>query len=233
MLIGMLCSFQDLTIALFVLGWNLLGDAIRDVFDPKMRENREKLVETVGPEDRLLYVRRGRTSLKRCKYICAEGRDLWSCRRVRMRQECDCSLHHADRSVSWKDYRGKDTFALQRFVQRESVDILKRSESFMQSIRGNDISMIFQEASTSLNPVFSIGEQIGESFFFHRLPEMLEKAIARLMKRFRRCISSKRGFKKMSRLFSKELVARYGMTMLSVNWTTGCTRLQSGQIANL
>lgn len=93
--------------------------------------------------------------------------------------------------------------------RENAVDILKRSESFMQSIRGNDISMIFQEASTSLNPVFSIGEQIGESFFFHRLPEMLEKAIARLDEEIPKVHFLRRRFKKMSRsLFSKELAAR-------------------------
>jgi len=58
-----------------------------------------------------------------------------------------------------------------------AVDMLTRSDAYMQSIRGNSISMIFQEASTSLNPVLSIGEQVGESFFFHRLGEMLERTI--------------------------------------------------------
>ena len=38
----------------------------------------------------------------------------------------------------------------------------------MRSIRGNDISMIFQEPMTSLNPVFTVGQQIGESFRFHQ-----------------------------------------------------------------
>ena len=59
----------------------------------------------------------------------------------------------------------------------EGIDILKRSEAFMTSMRGNDISMIFQEASTSLNPVLSIGYQVGESFYFHRLDQMLEETI--------------------------------------------------------
>ena len=60
------------------------------------------------------------------------------------------------------------------------IDIVKRSETYMQSIRGNDISMIFQEASTSLNPVLSIGYQVGESFLFHRLPQMLEETLQQL-----------------------------------------------------
>jgi peptide/nickel transport system ATP-binding protein len=62
----------------------------------------------------------------------------------------------------------------------KAIDIVGRSEAFMQTIRGNDISMIFQEASSSLNPVLSIGEQVGESFQFHRMPQMLEETEKRL-----------------------------------------------------
>lgn len=64
--------------------------------------------------------------------------------------------------------------------ERKGIDLLKRSNAYMRSIRGDDISMIFQEASASLNPVLTIGYQIGESFLFHRRAEMLEKAIERI-----------------------------------------------------
>lgn len=59
----------------------------------------------------------------------------------------------------------------------ETVDLLAKDERYMTGIRGNDISMIFQEAGSALNPVLSIGDQIGESLYFHRLPEMLSRAI--------------------------------------------------------
>jgi len=62
----------------------------------------------------------------------------------------------------------------------KGMDILARSEAYMRSVRGNDMSMIFQEASTSLNPVLSIEDQVGESFFLHRLSEMLETAISQV-----------------------------------------------------
>jgi peptide/nickel transport system ATP-binding protein len=61
--------------------------------------------------------------------------------------------------------------------RRKGINILERSEAYMRSIRGNDISMIFQEASTALNPVLSIKDQVGESFYFHRRGEMLQKTI--------------------------------------------------------
>jgi len=47
-------------------------------------------------------------------------------------------------------------------------DLLKKSEHQMRAIRGNEISMIFQEPMTSLNPVFTVGRQISESFIFHQ-----------------------------------------------------------------
>jgi oligopeptide/dipeptide ABC transporter ATP-binding protein len=46
-------------------------------------------------------------------------------------------------------------------------DLLKEKSDAMRKIRGNEISMIFQEPMTSLNPVFSIGEQIAEVFRIH------------------------------------------------------------------
>ena len=75
---------------------------------------------------------------------------------------------------------GKIILFFNREDRQRGIDILTRSDAYMQSIRGNDISMIFQEASTSLNPVLSIGDQVGESFYFHRLAEMLEATIEEL-----------------------------------------------------
>ncbi|MDE0808162.1 MAG: ABC transporter ATP-binding protein [Alphaproteobacteria bacterium] len=48
------------------------------------------------------------------------------------------------------------------------VDIAERPLEDMQRIRGNDIAMIFQEPMTSLNPVFTVGEQIVEAIVQHR-----------------------------------------------------------------
>lgn len=47
-------------------------------------------------------------------------------------------------------------------------DLLKLSESEMRHIRGNEISMIFQEPMTSLNPVFTCGDQISETLMLHQ-----------------------------------------------------------------
>ncbi len=42
-------------------------------------------------------------------------------------------------------------------------DLLKLSESRMRGMRGDDITMIFQDPMTSLNPVYTVGEQIAEA----------------------------------------------------------------------
>ena len=50
----------------------------------------------------------------------------------------------------------------------QGQDLLKKSKKEMRAIRGNEISMIFQEPMTSLNPVFTVGQQIMESFRIHQ-----------------------------------------------------------------
>jgi len=58
----------------------------------------------------------------------------------------------------------------------EGQNLLKFSESQMRKIRGNWISMIFQEPMTSLNPVFPVGDQVGEVI---RLHEKLSRSATR------------------------------------------------------
>ncbi|SKB69744.1 peptide/nickel transport system ATP-binding protein [Acetoanaerobium noterae] len=61
-------------------------------------------------------------------------------------------------------------------ISFDGKDITSLSEEEMMSIRGNDISMIFQEPMTSLNPVFTVGNQIMESIMLH---QKLDKKQAR------------------------------------------------------
>src|ERR1700730_17958932 len=60
-------------------------------------------------------------------------------------------------------------------ITLEGKDLLQLEESEMRDVRGNDISMIFQEPMTSLNPVLTIGHQIAEAV---RLHQDLSKAAA-------------------------------------------------------
>lgn len=72
------------------------------------------------------------------------------------------------------------SLSIMRLIDRESgskvegnilfkgKDLLQQNESEMRAIRGNQISMIFQEPMTSLNPVYSVGEQIAEAIRIHQ-----------------------------------------------------------------
>ena len=53
-------------------------------------------------------------------------------------------------------------------IRFEGTNLLDLTEGEMEAIRGNDISMIFQEPMTSLNPLLTIGRQIGEAMVLHR-----------------------------------------------------------------
>ncbi len=53
-------------------------------------------------------------------------------------------------------------------IEFQGADLLKLPEGEMEAIRGNSISMIFQEPMTSLNPLFTVGRQIAEALTLHR-----------------------------------------------------------------
>ncbi|MGE8620509.1 MAG: dipeptide ABC transporter ATP-binding protein [Achromobacter spanius] len=57
-----------------------------------------------------------------------------------------------------------------RFVPRDGqeVDLFTLPESALRRIRGNEISMIFQEPMTSLNPVMTVGDQLAEVYLLHQ-----------------------------------------------------------------
>jgi len=64
-------------------------------------------------------------------------------------------------------------------------DITRLSQAEMRKIRGNEISMIFQEPMTSLNPVFTIGDQISEAIIIHKnvsKKEAMEQSVEMLRK---------------------------------------------------
>src|ERR1700704_7188937 len=60
-------------------------------------------------------------------------------------------------------------------IRFQGIDLLTLDEAAMRKIRGNDISMIFQEPMTSLNPVLTVGRQLGETLMLH---QKLDRAAA-------------------------------------------------------
>ncbi|UHS59599.1 ABC transporter ATP-binding protein [Agrobacterium vaccinii] len=60
-----------------------------------------------------------------------------------------------------------DTSRIEGKVMLEGRDLLSLPEHEMRKVRGNDVAMIFQEPMTSLNPLFTIGDQISEALLCH------------------------------------------------------------------
>jgi peptide/nickel transport system ATP-binding protein len=61
-------------------------------------------------------------------------------------------------------------------IKLDGRELLQLDEDDMRNVRGNELSMIFQEPMTSLNPVLTIGEQIGEAIRLHQ--DLAKSAVA-------------------------------------------------------
>jgi peptide/nickel transport system ATP-binding protein len=78
-----------------------------------------------------------------------------------------------------------------RLDTRGGADILTMDDASLRSMRGKDISMIFQEPRAYLNPVYDVDDQISEIILVHRLPEFLNKAAQALETKKSRSFESK------------------------------------------
>lgn len=56
--------------------------------------------------------------------------------------------------------------------REKGIDLLQQTETYMERLRGDQISMIFQEPNAALNPTMSIGNQVAESYLFHQKKDM-------------------------------------------------------------
>jgi oligopeptide/dipeptide ABC transporter ATP-binding protein len=104
---------------------------------------------------------------------------------------------------------------------RNSYDLLPKRTEYMQRIRGKWISMIFQEPTSALNPVFTAGFQIAEVVLQHRKGEMAQRASNRIqseLKPFRRpkkerLEDARKWYSSLSEYDRKRMVAAYGSTI--------------------
>ena len=72
---------------------------------------------------------------------------------------------------------GKVVVYLDEKNEAAGIDLLEQSEAFMQRLRGEHISMIFQEPNAALNPTMRVGDQVAESFLFHQKKQMCAKVL--------------------------------------------------------
>ena len=75
---------------------------------------------------------------------------------------------------------GKVLFFFDDRDRVRGVELLAQSEAAMEALRGNRLSMIFQEPNAALNPIMTIGEQVAESYLFHRREAMSRRILADL-----------------------------------------------------
>lgn len=66
-------------------------------------------------------------------------------------------------------------------ISYDGRDLLKASTKELSSVRGNEIAMIFQDPATFLNPVLTIGDQIGEAVHFHHPSENVRDRIEEVL----------------------------------------------------
>lgn len=67
--------------------------------------------------------------------------------------------------------------AVFKTAKHGTLDLLNRDEAFLRKIRGKDISIIFQEPSSALNPVYTVDDQISEALLLHRAKELTENVL--------------------------------------------------------
>lgn len=76
--------------------------------------------------------------------------------------------------------------------ESKTINLLKQKESVLREIRGKDISMVFQDPKSALNPVFSVKNQISEVLLTHRTKEYCERILKnKKLSSFDRSIFSK------------------------------------------
>jgi len=73
----------------------------------------------------------------------------------------------------------------------KKIDLLSQNEESLRNIRGKDISMVFQDPRSALNPVYTVGQQISEVFLHHRVQEFAEKVLTQPLTGFERKIYKK------------------------------------------
>lgn len=66
--------------------------------------------------------------------------------------------------------------------KNKKLDLLKQKDNVLMKIRGEDMSMIFQDPRSALDPVYTVENQIAEAFLHHRVRELCQKALEEIEK---------------------------------------------------
>ena len=171
---------DGILILLTVLAFNFIGDGLKDTFDglksfPKYKSNQEypyitemkNCKNVVEFEDLHTYFF---TDNKTVKAVNGVSFDIPTGKIVGIVGESGCGKSVTSLSLMQliQHSHGKIVQGQIRFNTGDNViDVVKAPSDVMQKLRGNQISMIFQEPVTSLNPVLRVGHQIDEVLIQH------------------------------------------------------------------
>ena len=181
-----IAMFPGLAIFLTVFAYNLVGEAIRDALDPKLRSaidagpitdrkqnlkrpahgtttrTLSRLLEVIEPHDRLRH-----QSRRDPPGATMSPSRVFPGQTVAIVGESGCGKSVTALSILRliPQPPGK---VLGGQILLEGRDLLTLPEREMRAVRGKEIAMIFQEPMTSLNPVYTIGDQIVEAITLHQ-----------------------------------------------------------------
>jgi peptide/nickel transport system ATP-binding protein len=99
---------------------------------------------------------------------------------------------------------------------KAKVDILNIKQSDLLRIRGRHISMIFQEPRAALNPVYTVGNQIAEVYYHHRMEELIKAAISELENEVKKTTGTRQSIDKRQLSLLKKLLQNPGSLTVRV-----------------
>ena len=155
--------FPAAFLSVTVLAVNLLGDGLRDALDPRMARRVSDPMALLEVDNLQTHFRTPEginRAVDGVSFHVDEGETL----AIVGESGCGKSVT----SMSLMRLIAEPPGKIAGSIRFQGKDLLQLSEREMRAIRGNDISMIFQEPMTSLNPVLTVGRQIGETLRMHQ-----------------------------------------------------------------
>ena len=190
-------AFPGLAIMMVVLAFNLLGDGLRDALDPKLLHNKAMRRAVMGKKAKRPVQTEETLEERNAEIMNTENDQdedtVLSVRDLVVNYELEDETVEAVNGISFSLKKGQTlglvgetgagktstALSILNLIQTPpgvikngdirvcGHEMLKMSKRQLEKVRGNDISMIFQDPMTALNPVMTVGEQIAESITYH------------------------------------------------------------------
>ena len=185
-----IAAFPGFAIMLVVLAFNILGDGLRDALDPKLKASNAMRKVVMGKKNKKAAEQTAQTAAAHRELDPDTVLDVDN---LVVNYVLEDETVEAVNGISFSLKKGqtlglvgetgagKTSTALSILnlvqtppgvIKEGSISVcghemLKLSKKQLEKVRGNDVSMIFQDPMTALNPVMTVGEQIAESITYH------------------------------------------------------------------